>query len=644
MSNAALVEAREALGRHAWAEAFERLTAIDKEEPLGPEDLDRLGEAAWWLGQIDASIDARERAYAGYMENGKTAKAGRVSIRLAEDYFHRLSESVGSGWLSRAERLLEDQPETPEYAWLTRVRAVIAFEAKGELTEAMEWAKTAAELATSSGDRDLQALSLHDQGRVLVAAGETQEGMGLMEEAMVAAVAGDLGAEATGRIYCNMIDICEKLADYRRAGEWDEAARRWCERVGHDSGFPGICRVKRAEIMRLRGRWSEAENEAEKACSELSDFLDFAGVGFREIGEVRLRTGDLAGAEDAFRQANELGQSPQPGLALLRLTSGDLDGARQLIDRALADESLITLERAKLLPAKVEVALAADDFEAAESAASELRTIADDFGSIALHAAASHSEGALALHQGGLDDAIAKSEEAWRLWGEADLPYEAARARLQLGTAYGANGSDTLAGMEIDAARSAFERLGATLDLRRVQELGAETKLEPRRAVKAMMFTDIVGSTDLIDTIGDDAWTHLLAWHDRTLRSIFGAHEGREMEHSGDGFFVLFPSGPQAAEAAVEIQRTLQDHRTEAGFAPSVRIGVHVAEITETGETVTGLEVHKAARIGALATGGEIVVSAELGAELGDAVELSAPQQVSVKGIDEQVTVMRVAF
>ena len=127
----------------------------------------------------------------------------------------------------------------------------------------------------------------HDQGCVLVAMMRVDEGMALMETVMAAALGGELGARTTGRIFCNMMDICERLADYRRAGEWDDAARRWCVRTGHSSGFPGICRVRRAGIMRVRGQWSEAEQEARCASLELKDFLDFAAFRIRPSGRSK---------------------------------------------------------------------------------------------------------------------------------------------------------------------------------------------------------------------------------------------------------------------------------------------------------------------------------------------------------------------
>ena len=250
------------MAQHSWTEAFEILTEADAKAELGPEALEILGDAFWWLARIDDCINARERAYAGYLEADNEQKAGLMCLRLAEDHFSRHADSVGRGWLSRAERLLAERTSSVEYGWLARLKAIIAFEGRGDIDEALNLAKVTYETASRVSDRDLQALSLHDRGHFMVAKNLVNEGMELMEEAMIDAVAGELGALVTGKIYCNMIDICEKLADYRRASEWDQAARRWCKRVSNESGFPGVCRVKRAEIMRFKGAWAEAEDEA----------------------------------------------------------------------------------------------------------------------------------------------------------------------------------------------------------------------------------------------------------------------------------------------------------------------------------------------------------------------------------------------
>ncbi len=184
-----------------------------------------------------------------------------------------------------------------------------------------------------------------------------------------------------------MIEACRNLADYRRAGEWTEAAKRWCERQAI-AGFPGQCRVDRAEVMKLRGAWAEAEQEARDACDELKDFrLPVAARAFNELGEIRLRVGDQAGATDAFAQASQLGLDPQPGLALLKLAEGNTAAATASIARAVDEKPWDRLARARLLPAQVEIALAAGDSRVAQAAVEELQRIADAYGSDALTAA-----------------------------------------------------------------------------------------------------------------------------------------------------------------------------------------------------------------------------------------------------------------
>jgi class 3 adenylate cyclase len=636
-----LEQARQAIARYSWREAHQILSEADARENFEPVALETLGEACWWLARIDDCINARERAYAGYLNAGNERKAGMMCIRLAEDHFQRKADSVGKAWLSRAERLLAEHSSSAEYGWLARLKAVLAFEGRGDIDEALNLSKVSYEAATQSSNRDLQALSRHDQGRVMVAKNLVNDGMNVMEEAMIDAVAGKLGALATGKIYCNMIDICEKLADYRRTSEWDQAARRWCKRVGNESGFPGVCRVKRAEIMRVKGAWVEAEDEARRGCRELSDFPGYAATGLMIIGEIRMRSGDFLGAEKAFEQAHELGRDPQPGLALLRLAEGKPETARELIDSALGNDSLLTLERARLLPARIEIALALDDVATAAEAVRELERIADQYQSTVLRAAAAKAGGLLALAKGDIENAEKQSLYAWKLWTEADAPFEAGQARVQLGQAYQRRGAQELARLELQAAQRTFSRLGAARDLAVTRRLlGEDVEPPSQRVVRAMMFTDIVRSTSLIDAIGDEAWNHLVRWHDKTLRSLFATHGGKENDHAGDGFFVVFPTPTAAVTCAVDIQQKLHRHRAESGFAPEVRIGIHSAEVTETDTSHTGLEVHKAARIAALANGGEILVSADVGRDLASDFNFSESRQVSFKGFADSCEIV----
>jgi len=639
-----LSEGRKAIARHDWSEAYERLGEADASRNLAATDLEQLAEAAWWTARLDECIAARERAFALHRREGSGRAAARVAMSLAKDYYAKGSSSIGTAWVNRAERLLAEEPESVEHGWLERLRSVIALEGRGDYEAALEHGRRAFELAQRFGDRDLEAVALHDQGRALVMGGDVAAGMGMIDEATAPATSGELSPFNTAVIYCNTITACKELADYRRAGDWSEAAKRWCERQAI-TGFPGMCRVYRASIMHLRGASSEAEAEARRACEELRDFnLGYAAEAFYELGEIRLRIGDLAAAEEAFRQAHELGREPQPGLAMLRLSQGSVDGARSCIGQALADESK-DLHRARLLPAQVEIALVAGDRDTGSAAAEELARIAETYGTDALAAGAHAARARLALTDGDGPAAIQTARHAVRGWQAIDAPYEAARSRVLLGEAYLLESDEEDAALELDAAGAAFERLGAAREARAVRErvsrLGRGRGASDGRAVRTFVFTDIVRSTNLVEAIGDEAWTDVIAWHDKTLRALFTAHEGEEVDQAGDGFFVAFDEPTNAFECAVAIQRSLADHRREHGFAPQVRIGVHAAEAARQGAGYKGRGVHEAARIAALAEGGDIVASRKT-ADASAGFPASPPRMVTLKGIESPVEIVSI--
>jgi tRNA A-37 threonylcarbamoyl transferase component Bud32/tetratricopeptide (TPR) repeat protein len=455
-----LEPARAAFARTAWREAYDGLRAADAAGELEAEDLERLAESAWWLSNGTASLRARERAYRQYLQRGEPRAAAWVALALAEDHFHRLARSVGQGWLRRAERHLEGLPDVPERGWLYRLRFVVALEAERKPEEAMEYADKALEIARRVGDTDLEALALQDRGRVLVALGRVKEGMALMDEAMTAATAGELTPRTTGRAYCNMMSTCEQLGDVGRAAEWYDAAHSWSEPYT-GSGYPGICRVHRAGILRLRGSLREAEHEARRAADELVDFLaDVAGEAFYELGEIRLRMGDLPGAEEMFGEAHAQGRDPQPGLALLRLAEGKSEAARSMIERVLGDPSLAPLDRAKLLPALVEIDVACGEIAAAAEGVSELETITTTYTSPALVATAALARGRVELARGQAVPATVHLRRASRIWAEIDLPIALAQTRLLLSRAYSLLGYTDEAEWEERAAQAAMDRIG----------------------------------------------------------------------------------------------------------------------------------------------------------------------------------------
>ena len=421
---------------------------------------------------------------------------------------------------------------------------------------------------------------------------------------------------------------------------------RWVEE--HAVGpFRGWCRVHRAEILRLRGQWRDAEGEARRGFEEVRSVAGIdRGWPLTEMANIRLRTGDLEGAEEAFIQARELGWEPQPGLALLRLARRDVRGAADEIKEALEHPPEFTgwerppnshLRRAPLLAAQVEIATARGDLELADGAAEELENIAETLGTTAIRAAAASSRGVAQLAAGNTAKARRSLEAGTRLWTEVGAPYEGARARAALAAAHRASGNTSLAVREYRTALSTFDRLGAKLDARRVNEALAElgqSDTVATRIERVFMFTDIVRSTDLAAIIGDDAWRHLVRWHNQALGSLVKAHAGEVVRTTGDGFFVTFDSANDAIDCAVAVQRALDEHRRTHGFAPQVRIGLHATAATPDGGDWSGVGVHVAARIGGLADDAEILVSAETAAAASGRGWTASPSRlVQLKGI-----------
>lgn len=649
----ALASGREAVRRHAWSEAVEALTQAERQEPLTADDLLLLASAAWWDGQVEEAHDALERAFDRYLEAGRRDRAAIVALRLCELGVRRTNFAVGQGWLARAERLLQEEPESVAHAWLAFVHAMLAIIARGDFRAGLEAADRSLELARRHDSPDVESLALTARGQALLRQGRWAEGLANLDEAAAAAVSGRLDPKNACDVYCNTIAACSDLGEYRRAGEWIDEADRWMQRRAI-RGYRGECRVHRAGLKRLRGAWAEAEQEARDACQELERFrmLDAIGYAHYEIGEVRLARGDLAGAEEAFERAYAFGRPPQPGLAMLLLARGETEGAARSIENALAGvdghefQARDLLQRARLLPARVEIALASGDLATAGAAADELEEIAGRYDSEALRAAALAARGAVLVASGEGEAAAGMLERAWRAWQRLELPLETARARTLLARARLAVGDDATARLELRAAETTLDRLGAVRELTEVRRLLAGLdRARARSVTRTFMFTDIVTSTDFVRMLGDVAWKDLIAWHDRALREEIGHHRGHEVRHTGDGMFVTFEDAGDALRCAVAIQRRLAEHRRTHGFAPWVRIGLHAAQALPHGGDYAGQGVHVAARIGDLAEREQVLASrAALDAAGDHGVRTSHVRTVSLKGVAEPVEVHVVAW
>ncbi len=439
---------------------------------LDGDDLERAVTTAYLGGRVADAVAALRRAEQAHVRQGDHRRAARSAFWLGFLLLGRGELAQGGGWLARARRLLEHEPpDCPEQGYLLLPATMEQLQA-GDHAAAQATAARAAGIGRQAGEADLVAMAQFLQGAAAVTGGEVAHGLALLDEAMVAAVAGELTPPVTGTIYCGVIEVCQEVVELRRAREWTEALTTWCDSQPDLVTFTGQCLVHRAEILRLGGAWPEAVEAARRAAERLAEAEDELAIGAASYqqAEAHRVLGQLQAAEDAYQLASRWGREPQPGLALLRLAQGRTGAAEAAIRRVLAETS-DRLGRARLLPAAVEILLATGDLGAAREAAAELAGIADSYRTLALLALADHARGAVCLADGDAGGAVAALRGAWRAWRELEVPYEAARARLLIGLACRELGDEDAAAMELDAARRVLAGLGAGPDLDRLDRL-----------------------------------------------------------------------------------------------------------------------------------------------------------------------------
>ena len=464
---------RAAYADRAWGDAHESLSSADRAVGLEAQDLELLAIAAYMLGRVDDFAGALERAHHAYVALGEPLRAARSAAYLGINLAIQGDVARAGGWLSRAQRLVEREGrDCPERGYLLLPLAV-RREAAGDLEPALATAAEAAEIGERFDDLDLFALGAHAQGHILIKLGRVEEGLELLDEVMLAAIAGELSPIVTGVVYCGAIAGCEEVYDLRRAHEWTDALSRWWEQQPDMVAFTGRCLAHRAEILQLHGEWPQALDEARRARERCERAMNRAAAGQAayQQAEVLRRRGELAAAEAAYREASSLGREPQPGLALLRLAQGDRDAAAAAVRRALA-ETAQPLKRSRLLPAYVEILAAGGELDEARGACRELDAIAAAYPSAMLGALAAFSNGAVELAAGNPQAALASLRRAWETWQELGAPYEAARARVLIAAGCLDLGDGDSAALELEAARTVFEELGAELDLARTAGLG----------------------------------------------------------------------------------------------------------------------------------------------------------------------------
>jgi class 3 adenylate cyclase len=638
----ALDAGREAMRRHSWEEARRLLSDGDAAGQLDGEGLRQLGKALYWCADPAGCIDAFERSYAAFVAAGHRLGAAKVALMLQRACTNMTGDGAAArGWVQRAERLLDGETECVELGFLWRAQGRMAFGA-GKPEEGGELLRKAIDLGNRLGSPNLVAMSLSWLGVSLAIIGRGREGFPFLDEACAAAVGGELGPWATGIVYCNSISAYREAGEFAMGGEWTETAGRWCDRESI-TGWPGVCRVHRAEFMRLRGAWADAESEARRAGSEMERWLPFnAAEAYYEVGEIRLRMGDPEGADKAFRQAHGLGRDPQPGAAMLLARQGETTAALSSLETSIAAHELGLLDEMRALVAEAGIAAELGLLDRAERAAGQVEALAAGQDGPGLRVLALQVRGNVQVASG--DPAAQKTlRQALRLWQEIDAPYEAALVRLLLTRALRQSGDEAGALREGQAALGVFERLGAGPDAVRAKrwldEPAPVQDSTPAVAQRTLFFSDIVGSTQLVEAIGDQSWTELVAWLDGSMRECFRSHGGEEVDHAGDGFFVAFPDSKSAIDCAVSIQRDLADHRRRHGFAPRVRIGVHATSASRAGGRYRGRGVHEASRIAALAGPDEIVASR---ATVPPSFRISAAREETVKGISQPLELVTI--
>jgi DNA-binding CsgD family transcriptional regulator len=452
---------------------YAHLIAADRESSLGPEELARLATAAYLTGREAESAGYWSRAHHGFHDRNQPAAAARSAFWLAYGLLDKGESAQASGWLARARRLLDEcGQDCVERGYLLLPDALRSI-SEGDYEGAAGTFRLAAQAGERFGDADLVALARLGEGRVLIRLGRTAPGMELLDEAMVAVTAGEVSPLAAGDVYCGVLSGCQEVFDWRRAQEWTAALARWCDDQPGLVPYRGQCLLRRSEVLQLHGDWRAALDEARRARERLSDPAGQAGLGaaFFQLAELHRLRGDFAEAEAAYGQASLHGRRPQPGLALLRLAQGEVADARTAIAGAV-NESAERRIRSRLLPAQVEIALAAHDVALARTAAGELAAIAADVGAPYLRAASGQAAGSLRLEEGDAQGALASLREAEAIWRDLEAPYEAARTRVLIAVACRELGDEGAAGLELEAARSGFELLGAAHDLARVERLG----------------------------------------------------------------------------------------------------------------------------------------------------------------------------
>ena len=479
-------QARADFDRGDWEAAYAGWSAVDL-DTLTVADLGDLATAAELLGHHDVNVTAMQKAFVTCLAEDDVAGSVRSGFRIAMASAAHGEPALAAGWTARAEGLVADLPDDAiERGW---VAFLIMFRHLdvGDFGAAAGCAAQATALGQRHLDPDLTAMGLCAQGRMALYSGDVAAGRRLLDEAMVRVLTGETSPVIAGHVYCTAIEGCQEISDFLRVAEWTAALDRWCRDQPGLLAFTGQCAVHRGQLLRLHGEWSRALEEFELAGQRYARIgaPDAAGLAAYEAGEVLRLRGDVAAADAAYERSGDHGFDPQPGLALLWLADGKLPAALSTVERLLGEPGG-PVQRCRLLPAAVEVLVAAGQVDRAREVSVELEQLAGAFECAPLEAAAAHAVGSVEVASGDPAGALPYLRKAQQLWARVDVPYEQARARALAGRALAALGDREASRRELEGARTTLRRLGARPAADAVDDLLAPSSLpaglSPREA------------------------------------------------------------------------------------------------------------------------------------------------------------------
>ena len=462
-----LERGRAAYARRAWDEAYAALSRADERAPLAVADLEKLAWAGTLIGRDDVYVRLLERVYQAWLDEGEELRAARAAFWIALRLFTLAEPGRATGWIGRAQRLVEGK-DCAEAGYLL-LPVIRRHDLAGEYEQMAALARRVLEIGDRFREPDLSAFGRTLAGKSAVRQGQVDEGLALFDEAMLSATTGELSPIITGLIYCAVIASCHNVYALERAREWTRTLEAWLAAQSSMVPFTGTCAVHRVEILQLGGAWTEAIEAARTTAERLAgaergEPAEAAGEACYQQAEIHRLRGEHAAAEAAYRTAIQHGREAQPGLALLRLAQGRGADAASAIRRVVA-ATADRLSRVRYLPATVDILLATGDLEEARRAARDLEEVASRYRTDILGAMSGHAQAAIAVHEGKAQAAIDPLRRVLRVWQEAGAPYIVARVRLLLARACRDVGDHDRAAIEAELARGTFAQLGAAPDI-----------------------------------------------------------------------------------------------------------------------------------------------------------------------------------